>query len=108
METTSWHSKSDARPKGRDTNSSPLTRPRDYLDRALNIWGDRPWFYHKSARTSFLRGKHLQGLDGDENREQGQVWIDRALLLRKSLVPDEETRELEVKDFDDLVCFWSI
>jgi hypothetical protein len=81
---------------------------RDYLDRALSIWGDRQWFRNESVRSSFLRGIHLQSMGGEENIEKGKWWVERAKLLRKQILPDEEPRELEIADFDDLVCFWSI
>ncbi|KAI1411461.1 tetratricopeptide repeat domain-containing protein [Hypoxylon sp. FL1857] len=80
----------------------------DYLDRALSIWGDRQWFKNESARSSFLRGTHLLSMGGKANVEKGNLWIERAKLLRKEILPDEEPRQLETVDFDDLVCFWSI
>ncbi|KAM7205136.1 tetratricopeptide repeat domain containing protein [Naviculisporaceae sp. PSN 640] len=79
-----------------------------YLDRALSIWGDRQWYKNESARSSFLRGTHLVSLGGKENIELGNRWIERAKLLRKEIIPDEEPRELDTVDFDDLVCFWSV
>jgi hypothetical protein len=81
---------------------------REYLERALSIWGDRQWFKNESARSSFLRGTHLMSLGGDDNIEQGELWVERAMLLRGELLPDEEKKDLEAADFDDLVCFWSI
>jgi hypothetical protein len=81
---------------------------REYLERALSIWGDRQWFKNESARSSFLRGTHLMSLGGDDNIEQGELWVERAMLLRSELLPDEEKKDLEAADFDDLVCFWSI
>jgi hypothetical protein len=38
----------------------------------------------------------------------GQRWIDRAIELRKEIMPDEDYRQLGTVDFDNLVCFWSI
>ena len=81
---------------------------RDYLDRALCIWGNRPWFRNESARTSFLRGIHLQSMGGEKNIENGKHWVERAKQLRRDILPDEEPRELDTADFDDLVIFWSI
>ncbi|KAJ4135099.1 hypothetical protein NW768_004714 [Fusarium equiseti] len=80
----------------------------DYLDRALGIWGERSWFKNESARTSFLRGKHLQNMGGKENVENGSRWIQRAILLRREVGVNDDDRELDTHDFDDLVCFWSI
>ncbi|KAF2120075.1 tetratricopeptide repeat domain-containing protein [Lophiotrema nucula] len=79
-----------------------------YLDRALSIWGDRQWYKNESARSSFLRGIHLMSFGDDENFELGTRWIERAKVLRKEILPEEEKRELDTVDFDDLVCFWSI
>jgi hypothetical protein len=67
--------------------------------------GDRQWFKNESARSSFLRGIHLQSLGGEENIEMGNRWVERAKL---EILRDEKPRELEAVDFDDLVCFWSI
>lgn len=83
-------------------------RRRDYLDRALSIWGDRQWYKNESARSSFLRGTHLLSFGGEENQELGARWIERAKVLRREILPDEEERELDTVDFDNLVCFWSI
>ena len=80
---------------------------RDYLDRTLSIWGDRQWFKNESARSSYLRGIHLQSIDGVENIEKGKQWVERAMALRKEVLPNEEPRHLDTKDFNDLVCFWS-
>lgn len=80
----------------------------NYLDRALSIWGDRQWFKNESARSSFLRGTHLISLGGMQNVEMGKRWVERAKLLRSTIVVDEEPRELDNVDFDDLVCFWSL
>ncbi|KAK8139283.1 tetratricopeptide repeat domain-containing protein [Apiospora sp. TS-2023a] len=80
----------------------------DYLDRALEIWGDRPWFRNESARSSFLRGTHLVSMQGRSNVAEGKRWIERATLLRKEIVPEEAPKNLETADFDNLVCFWSI
>jgi len=84
------------------------TLAQNYLDRALRIWGDQRWFQNESARSSFLRGIHLQSMGGEENIEMGNRWVERAKLLRREILPDEESRELQTADFDDLVCFWSI
>ena len=97
------------RSKYLDTISRPLlTWNRDYLDRALGIWGDRSWFKNESARTSFLRGKHLQQMGGSENFENGSRWIQRAIALRREVGVSDGDKELDTQDFDDLVCFWSI
>lgn len=42
---------------------------------------------------------------GEENVELGNRWVERAKLLRKEILPDEEPRDLDTVDFDDLVCF---
>ncbi|KAI1278576.1 tetratricopeptide repeat domain-containing protein [Xylaria sp. FL0933] len=78
------------------------------LDRALTIYGDFPWYKRESARSSFLRGIHLVSLGGEDNVEQGKRWIHRAEVIRKEILPDEPPKELEPKDFDSLICFWSI
>ncbi|KAL1839464.1 hypothetical protein VTJ49DRAFT_1473 [Mycothermus thermophilus] len=79
-----------------------------YLDRALNIWGDRPWYKNESARSSFLRGTHLISLEGKENIEQGNRWVERAKALRREILPDEEPKELETADFDDITREWTV
>lgn len=76
---------------------------RKYLDRALSIWGDRQWYKNESARSSFLRGTHLISMGGQENVELGGRWVERAKLLRKEIMPDEEPQVLDTVDFDDLV-----
>ena len=82
---------------------------RDFLDRAMSIWGDRQWFKNESARSSFLRGTHLLSMGGKENVEMGNRWIERAKLLRREILQkEEEAKELDTTDFDELVCFWSI
>jgi len=47
-------------------------------------------------------------MGGDQNIELGNRWIERAQMLRREIVPDEEPKELDTVDFDDSVCFWSI
>ncbi|KAK1961468.1 tetratricopeptide repeat domain-containing protein [Colletotrichum sublineola] len=85
------------------------TLAQDFLDRALSIWGDRQWFRNESARSSFLRGKHLISMCDEESVELGNRWIERAKVLRREILPNEEgSRELDTADFDALVCFWSI
>jgi hypothetical protein len=88
--------------------SSLIDTTRDYLDRALSIWGDQQWFKNEPARSSFLRGIHLQSMGSEENMEKGKRWVERAKQLRSEIIPGEEPRELETVDFDDLVIFWSI
>ncbi|GAP89361.1 putative tetratricopeptide repeat domain-containing protein [Rosellinia necatrix] len=78
------------------------------FDRALTIYGDFPWYKRESARSSFLRGVHLVSMGGEDNLEQGKRWIHRAEVLRKEILPNEPPKELEPKDFDSLICFWSI
>lgn len=85
-----------------------MSTTRDYLDRALSIWGNRQWFQNESARSSFLRGIHLQSMGDEYNMEKGERWMERAKLLRKQILPEEEPKALETADYDDLVCFWSI
>ena len=89
-------------------NRTLMNVTRDSLDRALSIWGNRQWFKNESARSSFLRGIHLQSLGGEKNVETGTYWVERAKLLRSEILLEEEVKELETVDFDDLVCFWSI
>ena len=82
---------------------------RDYLDRAINIWGARQWYMNEVARSSFLRGTHLVSMGGASNVARGESLIERATLLRREILPNETLmRSLEIQDFDDLVCFWSI
>lgn len=82
--------------------------PRRFLDRALKIWGDRQYYRNESARSSFLRGTHLMSLGDTESIAKGRCWVDRAKQLRRDILPEEEPKELQILDFDDLVCFWSI
>ena len=84
------------------------TGSRDLLDRALGIWGDWPWFKNESARSSFLQGTHLLSTGLEKNVEMGNYWVERAKLLRREILPEEEPKELEIADFDGLVCFWSV
>jgi hypothetical protein len=34
--------------------------------------------------------------------------VERAKLLRREILPEEEPKELQTADFDDLICFWSV
>lgn len=81
---------------------------RDLLDRALGIWGDWPWFRNEAARSSFLRGTHLLSMGGEKNIEMGNHWLERAKMLRREILQEAEPKELNMADFDKLVCFWSI
>ncbi|KAF2753098.1 tetratricopeptide repeat domain-containing protein [Pseudovirgaria hyperparasitica] len=80
----------------------------DYLDRALSIWGNRPWFKNESARSSFLRGTHLLSLGDPGSIKKGNHWLARAKELRREILPNEKPRSLAIEDFDELVIFWSI
>lgn len=80
---------------------------RQYFERALLIWGGRRWFKHETARTSYLRGVHLQTMGGEENMRMGKRWVEQAEQLRREIVPNETPKELNTEDFDNLVCFWS-
>ncbi|RDW93966.1 uncharacterized protein DSM5745_01288 [Aspergillus mulundensis] len=72
------------------------------LERALDIWGDRPWYRNESARSSFLLGTHLVSLGGDDNVKNGNIWLKRAKELRRQIRPDAEDKELVMEDFDEL------
>jgi len=47
-------------------------------------------------------------MGGTENIEKGKRWVERAMLLRKEILPNEVPKKLDIVDFDELVCFWSI
>jgi hypothetical protein len=81
---------------------------RDHLDRALSIWGDQAWYKNQFSRSSFLKGKHLMSLGGDDIKE-GKKWVQRALQIRREIVPNDQKSEdeLDIGDFDELVVFWS-
>lgn len=46
-------------------------------------------------------------MGGKENVEKGKRWVERAMILRKQILPGEHI-EPQTADFDVLVCFWSI
>jgi len=51
-----------------------------------------------------------EGEGGDNNSiKEGKKWIQRALQIRREIVPDDQKAEdeLEIEDFDKLVVFWS-
>lgn len=81
---------------------------RNYLDRALGIYGNKPAFRHEASRSSFLRGVNLQSLGGEENIEEGQRWIERAKEIRREILPGERQGDFDIHDFDKIVLFWSI
>ncbi len=60
---------------------------------------------NESARSSFLRGMHLQSMGGVENIEKRKRWVERAVLLRKAISPKEVPKKLDTLDFDELVAF---
>jgi hypothetical protein len=79
---------------------------RNALDRALRIWGNKPWYKNQVARTSFLKGKHLVQMGG-EFSTQGHAWIQKAKALRREITREDDEGEATKEDFDKLVVFWS-
>lgn len=48
-------------------------------------------------------------MGGKQNAEEGKRLVERAVALRKQILADKAgKKDLEMEDFDDLVCFWSI
>lgn len=80
------------------------------MDEALRIWGDKPQYKNRVARTSFMKGKFLVDIaaesDGDEARK-GHECIEKAKALYSELAGPQTSLELTEADFDNIVMFWS-
>lgn len=84
----------------------PAYRHRTYLGQALRIFKGRPHLLNELARTTFKKGQLLRLMGQDSEAETA---ILQAYEMRKELEP-QDTRsleELEEKDFNMLVAFWS-
>lgn len=83
-----------------------LKAVRTLIDQALKVWSTNEQVYKPElARTSFLKARVLfqQG-----DKRALELFRD-AVRLRTSIpkVKSKPDRDLEEKDFDDLVTFWS-
>ncbi|KAF2226462.1 hypothetical protein BDZ85DRAFT_50329 [Elsinoe ampelina] len=89
---------------GHHLRSCEYERARNYVDRALGIWGHQNWYRNLVCRTTFLKGRILlaQGLESE-----GRRCIEAAKFKRREIlglvVDDVDAQE---EDFDKLVVFW--
>ena len=44
---------------------------------------------------------------GEEYKEKGHYWTEKAVALRSEIVQSNEQKELTEEDFNDLIVFWS-
>ena len=82
-------------------NSSKL------IDQALKVWSTNKQVYiPELARTTFLKARVLFQQKEDKS---ASVLFKEAVKLRNSIqnIKTKPDRELEEKDFDELVTFWS-
>ena len=87
------------------SNFPPPTRK--LIDQALKVWSTNKLVYKPElARTSFLKARVLFQQNDDKRALE---LFKEAVELRNS-VPNAKSkpdRDLEEKDFDNLVTFWS-
>ncbi|KAJ5623414.1 hypothetical protein N7490_012019 [Penicillium lividum] len=78
----------------------------EYFDVALKIFNRREYLVSKLARTSFCKGRLLGYMKRDTEANE---LLSKAYQMREKLKPDDirPLEELEEKDFDILVEFWS-
>ena len=87
------------------SNFFPPTRK--LIDQALKVWRtNKPVYKPELARTSFLKARVLFQQKDDKRASE---LFKEAVKLRNSIpnVKSKPDRDLEEKDFDNLVTFWS-
>ncbi|KAJ5383488.1 hypothetical protein N7517_001399 [Penicillium concentricum] len=83
-------------------NEEAITR----INGALEIWSVDP-NAHKNeiARTTFLKGKLLEGMG---KMQKASIAFRVACRLRKEItMEDRDLKSLKMKDFDEIVAFWA-
>ncbi|KAF2802479.1 uncharacterized protein BDZ99DRAFT_527506 [Mytilinidion resinicola] len=56
------------------------------LEPSLKIYGDTPWYKPQASRSAFMKGKLLKSMGNDV---EGDAQLQRAMTLRKEIVPDD-------------------
>lgn len=77
-----------------------------HLDQALKVFLYRPWFKNEKARTSFQKGKLLESVG---RHSEAKPYLREAGAIYRELCPEDPKKreDLTMKDFDELVMFWS-
>lgn len=78
------------------------------INSALQTWSYDPEVYRPElARTTFLKAQLLETIG---KTQKANVAYRVAGRLRAEIVPDDKraVRTLSMKDFDDIVPFWTV
>lgn len=81
---------------------------RELLDKCIAIYGDIPWSKKEAARSTWKLGRTLQAMGGQENTKRSVVLLEKAMRLRRAIVPDDDRGESELNDhdWDELVYYF--
>ncbi|KAF2758785.1 hypothetical protein EJ05DRAFT_538089 [Pseudovirgaria hyperparasitica] len=81
----------------------------DNLKKKIIVYGDSPWFEPQRARLAWKRGRALLALGRDNDKEEADYLLEKAMEMRRELAPgdDRDEQELVDEDWDRLVYyFW--
>lgn len=76
------------------------------MEQSFKVYGDIRWYKPQAARSAFMTGRLLKKLG---NVVEGEAQLERAMILRKEIVPNDNRTEDELayQDFDDEVWYYS-
>ncbi|KAF4552208.1 Hypothetical protein D9617_10g071880 [Elsinoe fawcettii] len=77
-----------------------------YIEKALAIWSNKPWYNNEVSRTTFLKGCILQKQGGAATIE-GDACVEQASRMRDEILGNKTVDKPTDADFDKLVVFWS-
>ena len=78
------------------------------LAKTVSFYGEIPWYKPQAARSAWKQGRALQAIGGGENEAKTKELLDKAMRLRRELVPDDGRAEPELvdDDWDRLVYYF--
>lgn len=76
------------------------------LEQSLKIYRDISWYKPQASRSAFMKGMLLKNMGNDV---EGDAQLQRAMTLRKEIVPDDHRswNQLDNEDFDKVVYYYS-
>ncbi|KAJ4345890.1 uncharacterized protein N0V89_012026 [Didymosphaeria variabile] len=82
-------------------------KARTLLEKIVSFIGEDKWFKPIAARGYWKLGRTLLREGGDDNEDEAQTQIDKAMSLRHEIAPgdDRKERDLNDRDWDNLVFY---
>ncbi|KAF2686728.1 hypothetical protein K458DRAFT_386686 [Lentithecium fluviatile CBS 122367] len=84
-----------------------LTSNRKLLEKIVTFIGEDQWFKSVAARADWKLGRTLMREGGNDNEDEAQILLERAMRIRHELVPDDDRKEEDLTDADwDNIVFY--